>query len=247
MSKQNETGHVKNLANFKKLIDKCIGFNKDYNPSTASLSVSALQTLSKNAEASMKDLVKAETALDNATNARFFVYENYRTWATSIVNAFEISGADQKAIEDIRGINHKIQGSRVEKLPKQAPDAKPNDDGSGKHISVSQLSFDNVKSHFEKLLETLQQDGNYKPNESGLAMPAIAKKIIEMSDANNKLSPVETAYNNKLIARDNIMNEPKEGLIDIAKAVKKYVKTVYSANSPQFKEVDALHFKKIER
>lgn len=54
----------------------------------------------------------------------------------------------------------------------------------------------------------------------------------------------EVAYSNARITRDTILYSDDTGLIDIASDVKKYVKAIFGASSPQFKQISGIKFKK---
>ena len=52
----------------------------------------------------------------------------------------------------------------------------------------------------------------------------------------------EAELNNKLIERDNILYMDGTGLYSIAQNVKKYVKSLYGAGSPEYKNVSSIEF-----
>jgi len=244
MGRQIETGHGKNIANFKKLLDQCKGLGAKYNPSAQNIAVDALEKLYNAARTSAKKLNAAETSLNNAVNARAITFEDNKMWATRIVNAFDISEADARAKEDVKGINRRIQGQRAEKLPKKEDEAASAEGKEPKHISVSHQGYDNQCDHFEKLLEALGQDGNYNPNEQDLTLAAIAKKVEEMVAATDDLNIAGTKYQHSLIKRNQVMYETGSGMLDIVKNVKKYIKSIYSTNAPEFKKINAIRFRK---
>ena len=45
MASTSETGHAKNVSNFDELISYALGYGSTYNPSKASIKLTALQTL----------------------------------------------------------------------------------------------------------------------------------------------------------------------------------------------------------
>jgi hypothetical protein len=51
MATTSETGHAKNVANFDELISFVTAYGTTYNPSKASIKLTALQALSANAKA----------------------------------------------------------------------------------------------------------------------------------------------------------------------------------------------------
>ena len=112
-----------------------------------------------------------------------------------------------------------------------------------KTISSSQQSYDQQIEHFDKLIELLASDSNYKPNEKELGLPAIQAKLAELKTANTTVVDSYTNWSNSRILRSTILYNPLTGLVNTALDVKKYVKSVYGATSPQYKQVSKLEFK----
>jgi hypothetical protein len=72
----------------------------------------------------------------------------------------------------------------------------------------------------------------------------------KQTDLTSKNSAVATAYtniSNSRITRDSTIYGTDKGLFDIATEVKKYVKSVYGATSPQFAQVKGIEFTKKKR
>jgi hypothetical protein len=64
-----------------------------------------------------------------------------------------------------------------------------------------------------------------------------------------KNNAVATAYaniSNSRIARDKTLYDESTGLVDIALEVKKYIKSVFGASSPEYAQVKGIEFKKIK-
>lgn len=51
-----------------------------------------------------------------------------------------------------------------------------------------------------------------------------------------------TPLSNSRITRDDAMYATDTGLVDLAALVKKYVKSLYGADSPQYKQISGLEF-----
>jgi len=93
-----ETGHGKNVANFEDLISFCIGYGTSYNPSQASIKVTALQTILTSAQTALNNVSTKNTAFKNATNARELAFEPVKKLSTRIKNAFDACGAKSKVL-----------------------------------------------------------------------------------------------------------------------------------------------------
>ena len=148
-------------------------------------------------------------------------------------------------VKDARTINSKIQGKRSGKLTKA--DAGITEDEpteTAKTISVSQQSFDSLIENFAKLIELVGSEPSYTPNEPELQVSTLTTTLNNLKTTNTGVVNSYTNYSNTRITRDSILYATNSGLVDTALEVKKYVKSVFGATSPQFKQVSGLEFKK---
>ena len=248
MPSTSETGHAKNVANFEDLISFCNGYGAPYNPSKDALTIAKLTDLQTQAKGGLQQSKTAKTSFDNATNARQLAFKELKPLATKIVNALEVSGATALAVADAKTINRKIQGAKANggtKTP--APPAGPNAPApTDKTISSSQQSYDSLIDHFTKMIETVSQDANYKPNETELKVATLQTKLDSLKSSNTDLVNGFTNWSNARINRNTTLYNPLTGLVQTALEVKKYVKSVFGATSPQFKQVSGLEFTNVK-
>ena len=248
MPSTSETGHAKNVANFEDLISFCNGYGAAYNPSKAALTITELNKLQTNAKASLQQAKTTKTSFDNATNARQLAFKDLKPLATKVVNALSVSGATALAVADAKTINRKIQGAKANggtKTPTTPADPNaptPTD----KTISTSQQSYDSLIDHFTKMIESVSQDANYKPNETELQTATLQTKLDGLKTANTDLINGFTSWSNARINRNATLYNPLTGLVQTALEVKKYVKSVFGASSPQFKQVSGLEFTNVK-
>jgi len=208
--------------------------------------------LRKAAQGTITAVITATTAFINATNARQLVFLNLKTLATRIVNALASTDASDKMIEDAKAINRKIQGARKGGNGKKLPPASPVDPNNppqppptdDNQISVSQQSYDSLIENFKKLIDLLQSEPTYKPNEVELQVGTLATLATDMGTKNTAVINAVTDISNARITRNKTLYQPKTGLYDIAQEVKKYVKSVFGATSPEYKQVSKIKFTK---
>lgn len=246
-----ETGHAKNIANLQNLISFCQGYGATYNPSKQSLTITELQDLYQNAFAKLNLTKTYKTAFDNATNDRRHEFENLKALSTKILNAFIVSGADNLAIADLKSINNKIQGTRkrkksdtTEKETKETTSTEVLE--TIRTISTSQQSYDRLIDHFANLIQVLEQNSFYNPNENELKITTLQTKKEKLQTTNSSLINAYTTYSNSLIQRNQVLYDHFIGLVQTAKEVKQYVKSVYGATSPEYNQVSSLEFKIIK-
>jgi hypothetical protein len=245
MASTSETGHAKNVANFEDLISFCTGYGTTYNPSNAAIKLPALNTLFTSAKNSLSTINTTLPPWKMAINAREIAFIPLSKLTTRLINALDASSVTRQIVADAKTYARKIQGKRAsEKLPTVADDPATPVDESHKSISASQMSFDNRIESLDKLIQLLSSQTAYTPNEADLKVSALTTLIADMRTKNTAVINAYTPLSNTRIARNNILYATGTGLVDIAGEVKKYVKSVYGATSPQYKQVSGLQFTK---
>jgi hypothetical protein len=245
MASSSETGNAKNVANFEDLISFCTGYGAAYNPSKASIKLVALGTLRTTAQGTLVAVVTASTGFINATNARVIAFDPLKPLATRIVNALSATDATPEMIEDAKSINRKIQGSRKggsTPPPEPPPEGTPPPDDN--QISVSQQSYDSLIENFAKLVDLVKSEPTYTPNEVELQIVTLTALVLDLRAKNTAVINAITALSNARIARNKTLYADKTGLYDIQLEVKKYVKSVFGATSPEYKQVSGIKFTK---
>lgn len=237
-----ETGHAKNVATFEDLISFCTGYGATYNPSKATLKLTALNPQLTAALAALQTVKTAKTAYDNATNAREVVFVPLKPLATKIVNALAATDATPQTVDDARTNINKIQGRRAKAVV--APDAKALAAGAEpvKTSSTSQQSYDKLVDNFAQLIAVLTAEPKYLPNENELKVATLTTQIADMRAKNTAVINALTAVSNARISRDKLLYGELTGMVDVAMDVKQYVKSVFGAKSPQYKQVSGLKF-----
>ena len=238
MASTTETGHAKNVAIFEDLISFCTGYGATYNPSKAALKLPALATQLTGANAALPAVKVAKTAYDNATNAREVSFKPLKSLATKIVNGIAATEATAQTVDDIKSTNLKIQGKRAKAVEK--PDAKALAAGAEpvKTASTSQQSYDKLMDHFAQMIATLTAEPKYLPNENELKVATLNTMLTDLKAKNTAVINATTALSNARIARDKILYADTTGMLDTAQDVKQYVKSLFGASSPQYKQAD---------
>jgi len=243
----NESGIQKNLGNFKSLIAYCVYYNEKYNPGNPDLSIYSLNMMLTNT----KDLVKAEVEqkvyLQRVINQRAAEFEDIGQLSGRIINAMIGSGIEEAKVEDANAHHRKLNGRRAPGSNKNKETNKENEESENPKgsNSVSQLGFDDKLGHFEKLIEVLKPESLYRTNEADLNLTALEQKWLTMDAVNSNVKSAQSAWEQSIIKRNEAFNNDKTGMVAIVRLVKGYVKSVFLENSPQFKQLSALQFKKL--
>ncbi len=235
-----ETGHAKNVANFEDFISFVTGYGATYNPTKVAIKLVSLNTLFTTAKADLLNVTTKTVAFNNATNARAILFEPIRTLSTRLVNAFTATDATSEMVKDAKTINRKIQGKRAKgvQVPTDPNAPAPNT------ISVSQQSYDQLIEHFNNLIELLKTEPTYTPNEVDLKIVTLTAQLTGLKASNTAVTNAYTAVSNARIARDKTLYKDKTGLYDITGDVKNYVKSLYGATAPEYKQISKIKFTK---
>jgi hypothetical protein len=241
MASTSEVGHAKNVANFQDLIEFVIGYDTNYNPSKNSLKLPSLQALKTHADSKLAEVIAKNTAFNTAVNERVITFDGLQAFSTRLINALQATDASAETINDAKGFNRKIQGKRASKTVTPVDPNEP----APKTISASQLSYDQQIQHLEGLKAVLASELTYTPNEIDLQINSIEAKIVDLNTSNNKVATAYTNISNARIDRNKTLYTEENNLVKTAGEVKKYVKSVFGATSPEYAQISGIKFKKV--
>lgn len=240
MPSTSETGHAKNVANFQDLIAFVTGYGATYNPSKNALKLPQLTALATASQASLADVITKNTAYNNKVNERVAAFSNLKTLSTRVINALQTSDATKEKIADAITFNKKLQGVRAKATTTTTDPNEP----APKTISTSQQSYDQQIQHLAGLIAVLQSETSYTPNENDLKITTLTAKQADLTAKNNAVATAYTNVSNSRIARNTTLYSAEGSIFDVASDIKKYVKSIYGATSPQYAQVKSIEFKK---
>lgn len=250
MASTSETGHAKNVANFEDLISFCQGYGAAYNPSKNSLKLAQLQTQLTSVKTNITSVINTSVAYNNAVNARMIAFNGLKKLSTRLVNALDVTNASKELVKDAKTVNAKVQGSKLTKADagKTAKSIDPNDPviETPKTISSSQQSYDSLVEHFSKMIAILATEPTYVPNENELKIVTLNTQLTNLKNTNTAVTNAYTTVSNSRIARNQSLYNPTNGLCATAKEVKAYVKSLFGATSPQYKQISGIEFKTVK-
>ena len=242
MASTSEVGHAKNVANFQDLIAFLNGYGTTYNPSKSSLTIPELDTLYTEANASLDNVINKSTQYNNAVNKRIEAFSDLRPLSTRLVNALEATNASKEKINDAKGFNRKIQGKRASKKETPIDPILP----VPKTRSSSQQSYDQLIQHFDGLISVLISEPSYAPNETELQIATLQAKLQDLKDKNVDVSKTYAEVSTSRLERNKTLYNNNNGLVDTALDVKKYVKSIFGASSPEFAQIRGIAFTNIK-
>ena len=243
MASTSETGHAKNVANFDELISFVTGYRETYNPSKATIKLDALKALSDHAKNSINAVSSMEPAYKSAVAAREVVFIPLSKLTTRIMNSIKATDTTVQVDENARTLVRKIQGVRA--TAKKTEDEKKALAEKGKEvveISTSQMSYDSRLDNFFKLIQLLSSVPEYNPNETELKIEHLNTILDDLKAKNAAVVESYIPLSNARIRRNDLLYKENTGLYDVALDVKNYIKSVFGATSPQYKQVSKIKF-----
>ena len=236
MPSTSEVGHAKNVANLQKLTEQATIYTL-YNPPLENLSVTSLQTLYNNASSKLTEVEDKRLANKNAIALRQSAFENLKPTCTKIINHLDILGLTQGTLDQAKSLNRVIQGGQKKTT------TLPDENGeTGNTVSTSRQSYTQMADNFGILLQLLATIPTYNPNEDELKLTNLTTYHTSLMNATQSVDQTEAELNAKLIERDQLLYADGTGLYTIAQNVKKYVKSIYGATSPEYANVSNIEF-----
>ena len=236
MPSTSEVGHAKNVANLQKLTEQVITFT-NYNPPVENLKIVNLQALYTAASIKLTDVEDKRHANKNAITLRQSAFENLKSTSTKIINHLEILGLPQGTIDQAKSLNLIIQGGQTKTTTPPDENGQP-----APTVSISRQSYTQQAENFGILLQLLATIPSYAPNEDDLKLVNLNAYKDSLVSSTQSVDQTEAELNTKLIERDNLLYADGTGLYSIAQKVKKYVKSLYGATSPEYANVSNIQF-----
>jgi hypothetical protein len=248
MASTSETGHGKNIGNFESLITYCKGYGADYNPSEKSQTLTELQKKYTTCQASQTMVNSLIIPYSKAVDERSLVFKPLKPLTTRLINAFAACKVSPNTLDNAKTYAAKIKGSRINPNQKPPIDPEnPNPESKNDGKSVSQVSFDNQINNFELLIETLKGEPKYKPNETDLQVTTLEAHLANMRLKNSAAISATEPLSTARINRNNDLYNETTGLVTLAQEVKSYVKSVYGATHPKYKQISGIKFTKYKK
>lgn len=236
MASTSEVGHVKNVANFERLITTVTALGSSYNPAKTQIQLTELNTLLADAQASLAKVIQLNVTYTNAVNARKQLFAPIKKLSTRLIGALSATDATPETIANAIAAHKKIQGKRTTAARVINPNPDPNVP-TPDPVSTSQQSYDQLTEHFNKLLEVLTAEPTYAPNETALQITSLNALLADMHHAITEVNTTQVALANQRISRNKLFYTDPHNLCEIAQEVKNYVKSVFGSTSPEYKQV----------
>jgi hypothetical protein len=247
MNHNSDSGHAMNVANFKVLNGYVVGYGESYNPSNNLIKLPAMQEMAEIATGVQGAHTATISPYKNAMAAREIVFSPLSGLVSRAMNILKSSGASKQVYDQVNTIARKIKGQRASKKIKPEPPVEGKEpEPVPKQISASHMGYDSRIANFEIFISMLAGIPEYNPNEGDLKIEALSELLEVLKVKNSDFLEVEVPYSNTRLARNEVFYTSITGLCDVGQSSKNYVKGVFGASSPQFKQISKIQFKKIK-
>lgn len=236
-----EVGHAKNVAQFQKMITKC-ELLSEFNPPNPIIYMVELKKFYTKSNNAIRTVHEKNSAADIAINERQIEFRKLDFVAPRTVNILAVIANEPKIVADARTILRRIQGAPSK--------PKTNENQPGQEVlkprSNSQQSYDKLIDHFVALIELIKQVNSYAPNETELTIASLEALLADLVMRNKKVISSNAELSKVRKQRNETLYHPVDGLINRAKLVKLYVKSLYGTSSTEYKEINAIRFRNEE-
>ena len=239
MSSTSEVGHAKNIANLNLLNTNIIALGAIYNPSNPNLLLVNLQNQYNENFANQESINNKVAPYSIAVDEREVIFKPLNRELSKLRKAYKATdGVTEVQLEDFMTIVRKLKGVRKETKPKTDPEEEQN------QYSVSQMSYDQRTNNLDLLIALLQNTPNYNPNETEYKVQTYQDKKAKMLVKTQNVANTYVPLNNARSLRNNSMYNAENNLVDNANKAKDYLFTILDSDSPQYKAISKIKFKK---
>ena len=237
-----------NVVNVGELIERISTFGVKFNPVRNDFTIPFLTELKTNAETLVGLAKTAENIDKNSIAVRASGIKSIDGLVTRAINSFSISGASPQSVQQAESKVRTFRNIRVSAKPTAEELAAAKADG--KELRVNALhnaSYDRKIENFADIIDFVKNSSEYGPNEADISVNGLTHKLKEIKTQNNTCLRTAAELDATRMERDTMLCADVTGLVDVAMGAKKYVKSVYGANSPQYKSISDLRFRKTKK
>ena len=233
--------HVKNADAYSRLVGICTGYGGKYNPGRQTLQLKAMRALLEEAQSSLQHVKQTETDYNNVTNQRELTFMEIQNLAPLVLDMLKSTGVPAQTIKDAYHFFRLVKGRRATPRPPIPADEA---EASKRIRSYTYQSYVSIADNFARLVQTVEAEPLYKPNEVKLQVPALRQLISEALTANDRVLDAKVAWAKARAKRDEILYKAEHAVYETAKATKHYVRAVFGKKSSEYQLLAELRFTK---
>lgn len=245
MKSSNLSGNEQNVTNLGLLITVIKTFGPTYNPPKPSLTIPGLTELLEKGKLEINAANIAEVNYNNSLSARTVAFDGYDGLITRSINALRIMDVPAQTLAQAEALVRELRGKRASELLTDEELAAAKAEGNPTKQVVKHNSTINSKlENLAKYVLLLESIPDYRPNETEITTPALRSKLEDLKTKHDQVHSSEATLDAARSSRDKFLYTEKIGLVDNGQNAKTYTKSVYGADSPQYRQVAAIKFYK---
>ena len=226
------------MDNLGLLISNIASYGDRYKPTNPSILLEALKKMEADGRAAVLAVNDAMPIYSRATIERDNAFDPLGQLVTRSLNSLRASSSSEETDEAASAIVRKIRGNRTTAKAAATTDVKV------ATVSTSQQSYDSVLDNYERYVQYIAATPEYAPNEDDIKLPALKALAVELRAKNTACNNAKVAIDNARMARNRVLYTPLTGLVDVALDAKTYIKSLFGATSPEYKQVAKIDFTK---
>ncbi len=247
MSKNNDGGHDKNVVNFESMTTIITGYGAVYNPSNKKIQLSSLAEKAVAARTTIGQVNDFSAKNSDAIALRDRAFEPLKKLSTRILNAVKASDVPQQVIDNAITQNRRMQGQRASARLSEEEKQKLAASGTVvNQVSSAQLSYDNQIDTFDKQLKVLATIPSYTPNETELQLPTLTALYNDLLQKNRDVVAKTAELSTARLNRNKTLYDPETGIVALALDSKNYVKSLFGAGSPEYRQISGVKFRTVK-
>ncbi|MEZ4946119.1 MAG: hypothetical protein R2804_11345 [Cyclobacteriaceae bacterium] len=209
-----------------------------------------MRALLKEAQSSLQDVSLKQDAYHRILNERGSAYDGLSVLASRVIGIMETLQMPAATIEDARYFSRLVAGMRAKTRPPIPSEDSDEETLKNKETlktpGFGQLSYVAKANNFFKLAQMVQALPAYKSNEPELQVPALLKKAATLQPLNEEVDKAKRALSVARLHRNRILYRNKTGMVDNAKAVKRYLRVVFGTRSGEAAQLKDVSFTKLK-
>ena len=243
MKTSTETTHKQNVINLELLITVVTTFGEKYNPPVDRLTIPILSDLLKKGKLSLEGVTTSLLANNAAKSALNELLSGFDSRITRVINALRIHNVSDQILTQAEAIVRELRGKRASDLLTDEQLAAEKEKGNEiKQVAVHNASVARKLENFNKFILFLEQIKEYQPNEDDLTTVALRALQTDLQQKVTDESNTQITLDAARINRNEVLYASGTGVVDTALNVKNYIKSLYGATDPRFKQVNAISF-----
>jgi hypothetical protein len=239
MASTSEVGHNKNAANFNTLAQILQEMGTLYNPTNPDIKRTNLEPVQTAIANAINTLNAKKPLYTNAVANREIATTLLGKTTSKILNSFKSLNVSATDKENLTSMVKKIRGDK--KRTKVNPDTT-----ESSSISTSQMSYDSRIANLDALIGFINTHPEYNPNEEDIKITALETYNEQLKTLTQTVNAAGNALITARKHRNNILYKNSNNILDMAKEIKAYLKSLGDDGKPYYQAAIRLKFVKVK-